>query len=534
MIDLATWLQQPPFEPRPWLLLGKGPTFARRGEFDLSRYHLLGLNHVVREQPVAIAHAIDVDVVAACAEALPRNAQWLVMPRYPHVANRPDPARPLESFFGSLPVLQHFAARGRLVWYDLQNKTCPARGTAPPLHVRFFSSEVALQLVARLGAKVVRSLGIDGGRAYSSAFRDLQHETLLANGQPSFDLQFRELERIAAEHALDWSSLIEPMRIFIGGDETEDVAARVLEHTIREHASGPVAITIMRDYEIPVPKDPRNRPRTKFSFYRLRIPELCGYRGRALYLDSDMQVFRDVAELWRIPFGERRLLCTFQPSPPAAWQHNPSFEPGRHYAVMLLDSERLPWRVEDIVRDLDEGRYSYEDLMHRMCLVPPEQIGEDVPVEWNHLETHVPGTTALTHFTVVPTQPWKTDATPLNELWMAAYARAVAAGCIDPDQVRRGVEQGWYKPGLLPALANAPASWSWKPAAAATGATAAADAPAAPAGADAERLRRAQGEIERLRREIDALRRSWTWRVGRMLTKPLAVFSRRARTPASR
>ena len=50
------------------------------------------------------------------------------------------------------PVLRDFAARGRLVWYDLRSKTCPVLGKAPPLKVRFFSSEAALRLLARLGA----------------------------------------------------------------------------------------------------------------------------------------------------------------------------------------------------------------------------------------------------------------------------------------------------------------------------------------------------------------------------------------------
>ncbi len=523
MIDLGTWLQQVRFAERPWLLLGKGPTFARRGEFDLAGFHCVGLNHVVREVPVAIAHMIDIDVVAACAEALPRNAQWLVMPRHPHVGNKPEPTRPLESFFASHPVLRDFAERGRLVWYDLQNKTCPKHGTAAPLQVRFFSSEAALQLIARLGGKTVRTLGIDGGRSYSGAFQDLNRDTLLANGQPSFDLQFREIDRIVREHRLDCTSLIPPMRIFVGGDETEQVAAKVLEHTIRKHASGPVEITIMRDFAIPVPKDPKNRPRTKFSFYRLRIPELCGYRGRALYVDSDMQVFRDVAELWRIPFGARKILCTRQDAPPAAWKDVSWFHPGRQFSVMLLDCDRLPWKVEEIVRGLDEGRFTYQDVMFRMCMVGHDEIGEDVPVEWNHLETHVPGRTALTHFTVVPTQPWKTDATPLNELWMAAYEEAVAAGAVDPADVRRGVEQGYYKKGLLPALAKAPAFWNWQPAG---------GAPAI-APPDATRLELAQREIEQLRREIAAMRSSWTWRVGRMVTRPLGLFAKGPREDAA-
>ncbi|MFO0314126.1 MAG: glycosyltransferase [Planctomycetota bacterium] len=508
MLEFARWLQEVRFADKPWLLVGKGPTFARRGEFDLDAYHCIGLNHVVRELPVDVAHVIDVDVLPAIADALPRNAQWLLMPRHPHVDCRPDPQRPLESFFDAHPVLRDFAARGRLVWYDLRSKSCPVHGSAAPIKARFFSSEAALRIVARLGGKVVRTLGVDGGRSYAGSFRDAE-ATRLANQQPSFDLQFGEFDAIAKETGLDVESLIPPMRIFIGGDESEHVAAKVLEHTIRQHASGPVAITIMRDYAIPTPKDPANRARTKFSFYRFRIPELCRYRDRALYVDSDMQVFRDVAELWRLPFGARKILCTRQDSPPAAWRDHSWFKPGRQFSVMLLDCERLPWRVEDVVRGLDEGRYKYANLMFEMCLVAPDEIGDDLPTAWNHLETYVPGETALTHFTVVPTQPWKTDATPLNDLWMRAYEDAVAAGAVDPRQVREGIRRGWYKRGLEAALAKAPAFWSWT------------DPDAAPAAAADTGL-----EADRLRRQLRELRASWTWRLGRLFTRPLDLLRR--------
>ena len=46
-----------------------------------------------------------------------------------------------------------------------------------------------------------------------------------------------------------------------------------------------------------------NRPRTPFSFQRFLIPELCGYSGKAIYLDADMQVFRDIRELWNYDFS---------------------------------------------------------------------------------------------------------------------------------------------------------------------------------------------------------------------------------------
>ena len=52
----------------PWLILGKGPSFAKRTQFDLGQYHTLALNHVVREHPVKVAHAIYIEVIEHCAD----------------------------------------------------------------------------------------------------------------------------------------------------------------------------------------------------------------------------------------------------------------------------------------------------------------------------------------------------------------------------------------------------------------------------------------------------------------------------------
>ena len=62
MIELREWVGQTTFEPKPWLVLGKGQTFSRRGEFPLEDYLLMGLNNVVNEQSVDVAHIIDIEV----------------------------------------------------------------------------------------------------------------------------------------------------------------------------------------------------------------------------------------------------------------------------------------------------------------------------------------------------------------------------------------------------------------------------------------------------------------------------------------
>jgi hypothetical protein len=442
MIELRDWINSTSFEPKPWLLLGKGPTFTRRSEFPLGDYNLMGLNNVVTEQRVDVAHIIDVDVVEKCADALRGNCGQLVMARRPHVRFRAG-GRLLEDYFDELPVLRELDEQGRLVWYNAD--TSPPVGNSPSIGVSFFSSEAAMNILGEMGAEKVRTLGIDGGTDYGQEFKELPE---LQNGLPSFDAQFRQIEDIVARRGIDYDPLIEPMRVFCGLDDTQIVAARTLEYTIRKHASRPVRFYPMLDVPTPVPKDPANRGRTGFSFARFHIPKLSGYRGRALYVDADMQVFSDLADLWEVPFNGAKVMCTRQDEPPPQWKDVSWFHPGRQLSVMMLDCERLDWDVDGIVGGLDEGRYSYEQLMFELCIVDPEEITDDLPPVWNHLEHYEPGETSLIHYTVVPTQPWKNDKNANRELWERDFAEALAAQVVHEDEVERLAKLGYIKRSL--------------------------------------------------------------------------------------
>jgi glycosyl transferase family 8 len=442
MIELRDWIASTTFDPKPWLLLGKGPTFARRTDFPLREYNLMGLNNVVAEQEVDVCHIIDIDVVEKCSDALMDNCRFLVTARRPHIRFRPGERR-LEDYFEDLPILRELDEHGRLVWYNAA--TSAPVGDSPQIGVRFFSSEAAMNLLGEMGVKKVRTLGIDGGTQYSTEFKNLPE---LQNGLPSFDAQFRELEDIVAKRGIDYDPLIEPMRVFCGLDESQIVAARVLEYSIRSHATRPVRFYPMLDVATPVPKDTKNRGRTGFSFSRFHIPKLAGYAGRALYVDADMQVFGDLAELWEIPFGGAKVMCTRQDEPPEQWRDSTWFKPGRQMSVMLLDCARLQWDVEDIVRGLDESRYTYEQLMFDLCVVEPQEINDNIPPEWNHLEHYEPGKTKLLHYTVVPTQPWKNDKSPLSGLWEIEFGEARAAGVVHGDELRRLARRGHVKPSL--------------------------------------------------------------------------------------
>ncbi len=445
MLELKNWLSTRHFADKPWLILGKGPTYSKITEINLADYNTFSLNHVVREQKVDVAHIIDIDVVESCATYLKSNCSWLIMPRRPHVSNRPSEILTLEDWKNSIPILKELDEQNKLVCYDL--KLGETAEIASEIEVHYFSSEAALGILAKMGAKTIRSLGVDGGKKYSKTFFDLDTETKLANGQPTFDLQFEKLEKIAEANNLDYRPIVEPMLVFVGADPSQLLAAKVLEYSIHKHASRPVRVMPMVDLPIPLPKEEKNRARTGFSFFRFAIPALAKYRERALYLDSDMLVFKDLAELWDIEFGEQKVLCTTQ-GVPEAWKDNSWFHPGRQFSVMLLDCSRLNWKVEEVIEGLDEGTYSYADLMFDFCLVKPNEIADRIPPSWNCLEHFEKNDTRLIHYTVIPTQPWTYDQNPLGYLWEDALVEAVKMGWISRSEIEMNLEKGYLRKSL--------------------------------------------------------------------------------------
>jgi hypothetical protein len=521
MIELMEWARSEPLPSRPWLVVGKGPSFARVHEVDLSPYNLIALNHVVRELPVHVAHFADLDALEDCAEAVLTNADWVLMPYRPHIEFRVT-EQTLADLVLSVPVLSELERRNRLIWYNLG--TGAPVGDSPVIPVGHFGSEAVVNILALLGVKVIRTLGVDGGRSYDSTFRDLVGKTLLASGALSYDLQFVGIRRTVEAHGIDFGPLIAPIRVFVGTDESQTVAARVLEFTIRKHASRPVEFVHLDAVDVPLPRDAANQPRTAFSFKRFAIPALCGYRGRALYLDADMIVFDDIALLWDLPMDSHEVLCTWQPEAPEAWRHHESFQTGRQMSVLLLDCARLRWDAPAIVRGLDEGRYTYAQLMFDLCIVPPDKIAETLPPEWNSLEHYDPATTKLLHYTVVPTQPWKND-NPLGHVWMALFAEAVVAGAVPIEEVEEGIAKGFLKPALSACLVLAarpePSGATGREGQIARMRSIELEARAA----RAEALM-AQSELRALRREVETMRQSWTWRVGRLATAPLRLAVR--------
>lgn len=90
------------------------------------------------------------------------------------------------------------------------------------------------------------------------------------------------------------------LRVFIGTDPRQPIAYNVLSNSILRYASQPVAITPLSLKTLPI----KRRGLTEFSFSRFLVPYLCDFKGAALFLDADMVVTADIAELFAQANGE--------------------------------------------------------------------------------------------------------------------------------------------------------------------------------------------------------------------------------------
>lgn len=83
------------------------------------------------------------------------------------------------------------------------------------------------------------------------------------------------------------------MRVFIGYDPRQPMAFQVLAHSIWKRASKPVSITRLQLNQLPI----KRRGLTEFTYSRFLVPYLCGYEGKAVFMDADMLALADVCGL---------------------------------------------------------------------------------------------------------------------------------------------------------------------------------------------------------------------------------------------
>jgi len=201
--------------PRPWLVVGKGPTADHLPAVDQTQYHVLTLNHACRVVPApAVCHFVDVEAVDACKARLAELAGTetaVCLPWHPHHkfrAGEMDLGDWLDlGWYGD--VLNPYRAAGRLLTYNAT--TAHKLPRLPGCHtvtLKAFGAVAAFNILVLAGVTQIHSLGVDGGTGYGAAFDGVDR---LANGRPNFDAQLPHIRAaVAARPGVTWVRLFSP------------------------------------------------------------------------------------------------------------------------------------------------------------------------------------------------------------------------------------------------------------------------------------------------------------------------------------
>lgn len=185
-------------------------------------------------------------------------------------------------------------------------------------------------------------------------------------------------------------------KIFIGYDERQPLSFTVLAQSIIAQASEPVAIIPLKLSTLPI----KRAGLTPFTFSRFLVPYLCDYKETALFLDVDITLNGDIADLFKLT-DPKYAIQVSKNDHKFEWASVMLFNCG-HPANKILTPETIE---------------AHKDL-HRIGWCEPEEIG-DLPREWNHLVGYDKpnGDAKLVHYTQgIPAYP-ETIECEHSELW---------------------------------------------------------------------------------------------------------------------
>jgi len=99
------------------------------------------------------------------------------------------------------------------------------------------------------------------------------------------------------------------IRLFIGYDPREAVVYHACVNSIVRQASEPLAITPLALKNLASYTERHRDGSNQFTYSRFLVPHLAGWAGWALYIDGDMLLREDIAELFKLRDESKAVLC---------------------------------------------------------------------------------------------------------------------------------------------------------------------------------------------------------------------------------
>ena len=212
---------------------------------------------------------------------------------------------------------------------------------------------------------------------------------------------------------------MKPIPIFIGYDPREAVAYHVCVNSIIRHASQPVcivplALNLFDDY-----KETHTDGSNQFIYSRFLVPHLMDYTGWAIFIDGDMIVRSDIAELWNLQNSYNDVMVVkhdYKTCMPVKYlgARNENYPRKNWSSVILWNCNSFPNRqlTPEFIQK------STGSFLHRFLWLDDARIGE-LPKEWNWLPDEYGANPAakLLHYTLGAPCFHEFATTPQSDEW---------------------------------------------------------------------------------------------------------------------
>jgi hypothetical protein len=195
----------------------------------------------------------------------------------------------------------------------------------------------------------------------------------------------------AGIHTRPKGAITAPLRnivipVFIGFDAREDVAFSVLAHSIHRHASEPVAITpvMLSQLNGILVRERHPLQSTDFSFSRFLTPYVSGYAGWSIFMDCDMLMLEDIANLWRLRDDRYAVMVVKHEHVPRETvkflgEPQSRYEKKNWSSVMLFNNERCKALTPEYVNSATGLE------LHQFKWLRNDDLIGALPARWNHL-----------------------------------------------------------------------------------------------------------------------------------------------------
>lgn len=196
----------------------------------------------------------------------------------------------------------------------------------------------------------------------------------------------------------------DPVTVFVGYDAGEAAAYTACCQSLIAQSSLPLAIhPVALNLFDGFYKESHRDGSTAFTYTRFLIPYLCQFRNEhAIWLDGDMVVRGDIAELWnmrRWNVGVQVVKHDYRTKYPRKFRGAANADyPRKNWSSVVLWNCGFGGN-----RDLTPDYIAEKDgaFLHRFGWLKDEQIG-DLPAAWNHLTMEYPANpeAKLYHYTI--------------------------------------------------------------------------------------------------------------------------------------